>query len=101
MNNSHIVVGSHGRGIYSKIATHPGEVLKEEIEARELVKSAIAKSLGMLPGHVSELFRGKRNISPPLALRLENFLGISAETWPTLQNRCDLTIIKNNKLTAV
>jgi addiction module HigA family antidote len=101
MNNSHIVVGNRGRAIYSKIATHPGEVLKEEIEARELVKSVVAQSLGILPSHLSELFRSKRNISPSLALKLEEFLGISAETWLTLQNRYDLTVIKNERLASV
>jgi HTH-type transcriptional regulator/antitoxin HigA len=94
MNNPHIVLGSRRQPIYSKIATHPGEVLKDEIEARDLVKSAVAQSLGILPGHLSELFKSKRNISASLALKLEDLLGISAETWLTLQNRYDLTMIK-------
>ncbi len=98
MNNSHIVLGNRRQPIYSKIATHPGEVLKDEIEARGFAKSAVAQSLGILPGHLSELFKSKRNISASLALKLEDLLGISAETWLTLQNRFDLTMIKNEKL---
>ncbi len=100
MNNSHIVLGNRRLPIYSKIATHPGEVLKDEIEARNLVKSAVASSIGILPGHLSELFKSKRNISASLALKLEDLLRISAETWLTLQNRYDLTMIKNEKLAA-
>jgi antitoxin HigA-1 len=98
MNNSHRVMGSRGQPIYSKIPTHPGEVLKEEVEARGLVKSEVAHSLGMLPDHLSELFKSKRNISASLSLKLEDLLGISAETWLGLQNRYDLTVIKNEKL---
>jgi addiction module HigA family antidote len=94
------VAGNRRQPIYSKIATHPGEVLKDEIEARNLVKSVVAQSLGILPGHLSELFKSKRNISASLALKLEDLLGISAETWLTLQNRYDLTMIKNEKLAA-
>ena len=99
MNNSHIVLGSRHQPIYSKIATHPGEVLKDEIEARQLLKSNVARKLGIQPGHLSELFKGKRNFSASLALKLEALLEIPAETWLTLQNRYDITIIKNEKVT--
>jgi len=42
-------------------------MLKEEIEERKLVKIEVAQALGMLPGHLSELFKGKRHISPVTA----------------------------------
>jgi addiction module HigA family antidote len=100
MNNSHIVLESRSQPIDSKIATHPGEVIKDEIEARNLVKSAVAQSLGILPDHLSELSKRKRNISASLALKLEGLLGISAETRLTLQNRYDLPVIENEKLAA-
>ena len=93
MENKHVVLCSNQQPIYSKIATHPGEVLKEEIEERKLVKIEVAQTLGMQPGHLSELFKGKRNISPALALKLQQLLDIPAETWLTLQNRYDLTVL--------
>lgn len=82
---------------YSKITTHPGDVLKDEIEERGLVKSEVAKQLGMLPGHLSELFKGKRHISASLALKLQDMLDISAETWLNLQNRHDLSVLLKNR----
>lgn len=94
MENKHVVIGSQQQPIYSKIATHPGEVLKDEIEERKLVKTEVAKILSIQPGHLSELFKGKRNISPSLALKLQELLDIPAETWLILQNRYDLTIQK-------
>ena len=51
---------------------HPGEILKDEIESRNLVKTQFAKDLGILPGHLSELFKGKRHISASLALKLQD-----------------------------
>ena len=81
--------------IYSKIATHPGEILKDEIEARGLSKSETASKLGIQPGNLSELFKGKRNITAVLALKLEELLGISAEFWLNLQNRYEITILRN------
>lgn len=94
MKNKHIVLGSHQQPIYSKIATHPGEVLKDEIEERKLVKIEVAQTLGIQPGHLSELFKGKRNISPVPALKLQVLLNIPAETWLILQNRYDLTELR-------
>lgn len=94
MKNNHVVLGRLQQPIYSKIATHPGEVLKDEIEERKLVKIEVAQALGIQPGQLSELFKGKRNISPALALKLQQLLNIPAETWLILQNRYDLTALR-------
>ncbi len=95
MENKHIVLGSHQQPVYSRVATHPGEVLKDEIEERKMAKIEVAEILGIKPGHLSELFKGKRNISPALALKLQQLLGIPAETWLILQNRYDLTVLQS------
>ena len=71
-------------------AFHPGEFLLEEIEARHLLKKDVAKELGILPHHLSEIFAGKRNISAKIAVKLEKSLKISAEYWMNLQNYWDL-----------
>jgi HTH-type transcriptional regulator/antitoxin HigA len=82
------------KAVYSAIAIHPGEILKDEIESRNLVKTQFAKDLGILPGHLSELFKGKRHISASLALKLQDLLQISAETWMNLQVRHDLSVAR-------
>jgi len=76
---------------------HPGEVLKKEIEERGLVKSEVARQLGIKPGHLSELFKGKRNISAAMALKLQGMLKISAVKWLGLQNLYDLSILENRQ----
>lgn len=85
------------KAVYSTVATHPGEVLKDEIEARELSKTETAQKLGMQPGNLSELFKGKRNITAALALKLEDLLGISAEFWLNLQSRYEITVLRNER----
>lgn len=89
------VIGRLGRPVYSTIPIHPGEVLKDEIEARDLVKSEVASQLRILPTHLSEIFKGKRNISPSLALKLEELLGISAESWLALQSKYELANLRS------
>ncbi|WP_426671295.1 HigA family addiction module antitoxin [Mucilaginibacter sp. McL0603] len=82
--------GKNGNELHSSLNFHPGEMLLEEVEERKLKKAELAKQIGILPGHLSELFKGKRNINARLAVRLEKVLGISAEYWLGLQSAYDL-----------
>ncbi len=71
------------------MATHPGTVLKYELEDRDLSQKEFAVLMGMQKSHVSELLRGKRPLSKPLALKIEEKLGISAVTLLNLQTQFD------------
>jgi antitoxin HigA-1 len=88
------VFDKDGNELRTPIAFHPGELLLEEIEERKLKKTDFAKQIGILPGNLSELFKGKRHINARLAVKLEMILGISAEYWMGLQSAYDLTIAR-------
>src|SRR5476651_1630182 len=98
MNNNE-VLDHNGKEIEIE-AFHPCEFLQEEIEARNLLKKDVAKSLDILPHHLSEIFAGKRNISARLAIRLEKFLGISSHYWFGMQMEYDLYIAKQEEAVA-
>src|SRR5207247_5600730 len=70
---------------------HPGEVIREDFLI-PLGKSAywLAKGLGITESAVGEILKGKRCITPATALRLERFLGCSAEFWLGLQAAYEL-----------
>jgi addiction module HigA family antidote len=89
------VFNSEGEVIHSPVATHPGEILKDEIEASGLKKNFVAEKLGIRPNHLSELFKGKRNVTAELALKIEEALGIDAGFWIRLQGSHDLTVVRN------
>jgi len=91
------VLNSRGKEIQSDISLHPGEVLQDELEARDIKKSSFAQQLGMKPGHFSELLHGKRHISAATALKLEKFLGISAEYWMRVQVYYDLFVERHKE----
>ncbi|MEQ8808808.1 MAG: HigA family addiction module antitoxin [Imperialibacter sp.] len=80
-------------------AMHPGELLKDELETREMKQVELAKALGIAKNVMSELLGGKRNITPELAVRLEDALGIKAEFWMKYQvaYEIDKIRIKNKK----
>jgi HTH-type transcriptional regulator/antitoxin HigA len=88
------VFNSRGEKLRTTTAFHPGEFLLEEIEERGLKKTEFAKSIGLLPSNLSELFKGKRNINARIAVRLEKSLNISAEYWIGLQTTYDLNIAR-------
>jgi addiction module HigA family antidote len=86
------VLNSRGKEIHTDITLHPGDVLQDELEARDIKKSHFAAQLGMKPGHFSELLHGKRHISAATAIKLEKLLDISAEYWMRVQVYYDLFV---------
>jgi len=86
------VIGQNGQELRSKVLLHPGEVLEEELEARDLKKSVFAMDLKIYPSHFSNILKGKRDINASIALKLEKALDISAEFWVRLQAEYDLKL---------
>lgn len=80
------------------LAIHPGEVLQEELKSRGLLQNAFASRIGMQPSHLSALIHGRRNVTPAIARKLEEELGIPATTWLNLQNLYNLKGFRNSGL---
>lgn len=68
------------------VATHPGELIRDELEAREMSQSKLSQQIGISPSILNEVINGKRSVNTELALLLEAALGISAEIWLGLQS---------------
>lgn len=66
-------------------AVHPGELIKDELEARGLTQAALAKALGLAPSVLNEVLNGKRAVSVEYAMLLEAALDIDADIWLNLQ----------------
>lgn len=71
--------------------THPGEMLREDfLPEYDLTVAGLAESLGVSRQTVNELLRGRRAVSPEMALRLSRLFGNSAEFWLNAQRALDL-----------
>ncbi len=79
-------------------ASHPGELLGEELEARGMTRVQLARSTRLRPEAVGQLIRGKRNITAAIALELEAALGIPARLWLDLQTSYDLAQSRGERL---
>ena len=72
------------------IATHPGELIKDELKERNLTQKELSEMTGIKPSVLSETINGKRSVSLNMAIALEKTLGIPAEVWMNLQTQYDL-----------
>lgn len=72
------------------IATHPGEMIKDELKERNMTQKQLSELTGIKPSVLSETINGKRSVSLSVAMALEKALGISAEIWMNLQTQYDI-----------
>ena len=64
---------------------HPGEILRDNLDAAELSVTAAAIELGCTRQALSRLLNGKTGISPAMALALERIGWSNASSWMRLQ----------------
>jgi addiction module HigA family antidote len=70
-----------------RIRSHPGHILAEEFLAPlGLSSRSLASSLGVPGNRVSDIVRGRRDVSADTAIRLGRFFGTSPEFWLNLQD---------------
>ena len=72
------------------LAIPPGEVLAEELGARGLTQSQLARQMGRPLQVVNEIVRGKKRITGETALQLAEALGTSADFWMRLESDYEL-----------
>ena len=84
---------------YGYYATHPGEVIKDELEARGISQRAFAENIDMAYLVLNELLNGRRPLSTTSALMFEAALDIPAEPLMELQMKYNMQVArKDDKL---
>lgn len=68
-------------------ATHPGTILRYELEDRKISQKDFAVMIGMRKSHLNELIRGKRPMTKPIADKVESSIGISAVSLVNMQTQ--------------
>ena len=69
---------------------HPGEFLSDELEEIKITATELARQIGVPANRISQIIRGKRDITADTALRLGRFFGTRPELWLNLQKAYDL-----------
>ena len=73
---------------------HPGEFIKDEIEARGWAQRDLAYILGVKEQAINPILSGKRGVSPDMAQALSKAFGISPEYFLNLQKSYELSTAK-------
>ena len=69
---------------------HPGEFLADELEEIKITATELSRQIDVPANRISQIVRGKRDISADTALRLGQFFGTGPELWLNLQKAYDL-----------
>ena len=77
--------------------THPGEVLKDELEYRKISQKQLANEMGISYTLLNEVLNGKRQVNTEFALLVEAALDIPAESLLQMQARYNMLTAKRNK----
>lgn len=75
---------------------HPGELVKEELECRNIKQKDFAKKFELPYTALNEILNAKRPITTEFALLLEAALGINADLLVKMQTDYNLQIARKN-----
>ena len=71
--------------IYSDIAIPPGKILLDAIKALSISLDELARRMDLPTQAISEIIKGKKEITADTAVQLEDVLGTPAHIWLNLE----------------
>jgi addiction module HigA family antidote len=72
--------------------THPGEVLKDEIEYRGIPQSRLAKQMGMSYKVLNDILNERRPITTATAMMFEAALDVPADSLMRIQLKYNMQV---------
>ncbi len=79
---------------HTYIAIPPGETIKEQLSFRSMSQKEFALRMGLTEKHVTNLLKGRVQLTSNVAMRLESVLGVPAVFWENLEALYRETLIK-------
>ena len=83
-------------GLTPAFPTHPGSVLKDELEFRGISQRKLANDMGIRYTVLNEILNGHRPLTEKTALLFEAALGIDSEPLKRLQTKYNMLTIKQD-----
>lgn len=82
--------------IISVFPTHPGEILKDEIEYRGISQRQLEDEMGIAYSALNKILNARRPVTEKTALLFEAALGVNAEPLLKIQMRYSLQSTKKD-----
>lgn len=76
--------------------THPGELIKDELESRNLTQAKLAELIGVSPSLINEIIKGKRGVNTEMALLIEAALDVPSDLLLNLQSAYNMQMAKSD-----
>ena len=80
-----------------RLPSHPGRLLKMELQARRLSANRLAIALGVPSGRITDILNFRRSITAETAVRLGRYFGNGARFWLDLQSQFDIARIERER----
>lgn len=77
--------------------THPGEILKDEIEYRGISQRKLAEQMGLTYSVLNEILNARRPMTEKTALLFEAALGVDAEPLMRLQLKYNMQTTRKDE----
>ena len=79
----------------ARIPTHPGEHLKDAIDASGITARQLALDIEVPANRITAILHGRRAVTADTALRLGRYFGSPPEFWLNLQQLFELRTAEN------
>ena len=88
--------GMVANGMTPAFPTHPGMILKDEIECRGIPQCQLAKDMGIASSVLNEILNGHRPLTEKTAMLFEAALGVGAEPLLRMQMRYNMQKVRKD-----
>lgn len=85
----------------SRLGTHPGQLLKAELEAREMSANQLALALRVPANRIAAILREQRAVTAETAVRLGRYLGTGTALWANMQVAHDESVVQAERRGAI
>jgi len=85
----------------TRLRSHPGQILKAELEARGLTANQLALALRVPANRITAILRGERSVTAETAVRLGRYMGTGAVLWMNLQTAYDVSVVEARQGAAI
>ena len=96
MSTANISPDMVANNITPAIPTHPGAILKDEIEYRGISQCQLAKDMGIAYSALNEILNERRPLTEKTALLFEAALGVNAEPLLKMQMRYNIPKVRKD-----
>ncbi len=81
---------------YGYTPTHPGEVIKDELEYRHISQRELAAETGIPYKHLNDILNERRPLTAPVAMLIEAAVDIPSDMLMHLQMKYNIHVARND-----